>query len=259
MAALISLGTPDVVDRFAGWDGSRGSWLAALTGLRRRTDDQVFTAPAVAALSRLRARLGRRPRLIPTQLLEGAGSRVQLGPEQGHPGGDELTAKCCGQDLWTGPSPGYPSGSLAEGEQRLLSHRPVSTICPMLESADRCDVMDGMPGPLRADLEHLGTALDQVLAESGGSDLVTDVADLRRATIRLRQARGSAAALATQRVVDLVASLDLDRAERVAQDPNRRRQAWQSSGREGPLVPTGCYLWALGSNGSPFKSANTLI
>ena len=67
--------------------------------------------------------------------------------------------------------------------------------------------MDGMPGPLRADLGHLSTALDQVLAESGGSGLVTEVEDLRRATIRLRQARSSAAALATQRVVDLVASL----------------------------------------------------
>ena len=124
MAALISLGTPDVADRFAGWDGSRGSWLAALPGLRRRTDDQVFTAPAVAALSRLPTRLGRRPLLIPTQLLEGGGSRVQLGPEQGRPGGDELTAKCCGQDVWTGTSPGYPSSSLAGGEQSLLSHHP---------------------------------------------------------------------------------------------------------------------------------------
>ncbi|MHB1499638.1 MAG: phosphoenolpyruvate carboxylase [Candidatus Dormibacteria bacterium] len=87
----------------------------------------------------------------------------------------------------------------------------------MSESADRWAVMDGMPGPLRADLEHLGTVLEQVLAESGGPGLVTDVADLRRATIRLRQARGSAAAVTNQRVVDLVASLDLDRAERVAQ------------------------------------------
>lgn len=78
-------------------------------------------------------------------------------------------------------------------------------------------VMDGMPAPLRADLERLGVMLEQVLAESGGPGLVRDVAELRQAAIELRGARGAAAAEATQRVVDLVASLDLDRAERVAQ------------------------------------------
>ena len=77
--------------------------------------------------------------------------------------------------------------------------------------------MDGMPAPLREDLERLGLMLEQVLAESGGPGLVGDVAELREATIELRGARGAAAAVATQRVVDLVASLDLDRAERVAQ------------------------------------------
>ena len=40
----------------------------------------------------------------------------------------------------------------------------------------------------------------------------------------------------------------------VAQDPKRRRLAWQSPGREGPLVPTGCYLWALGRNGGAILS-----
>ena len=76
--------------------------------------------------------------------------------------------------------------------------------------------MAGLPTPLAADLERLGAVLAAVLAESGGPTLARDVAELRDATIEVRQARGAAAVLATQRVVDLVASLDLGRAEEVA-------------------------------------------
>jgi hypothetical protein len=36
----------------------------------------------------------------------------------------------------------------------------------------------------------------------------------------------------------------------VAQDPKRQRHAWHGPGREGPLVPTGCHLWALRRNGA---------
>ncbi|MHB8323477.1 MAG: phosphoenolpyruvate carboxylase [Candidatus Dormibacteria bacterium] len=73
-----------------------------------------------------------------------------------------------------------------------------------------------MPDPLRADLERLGAVLELVLTEAEGPALGADVANLRAATIQLRQTRGPAAEAATQRVVELVAGLDLGRAERVA-------------------------------------------
>ncbi|EQD49328.1 Phosphoenolpyruvate carboxylase, partial [mine drainage metagenome] len=76
--------------------------------------------------------------------------------------------------------------------------------------------MEGMPDPLRADLERLGAVLELVLTEAEGPALVADVATLRAATIQLRQTRGPAAEAATQRVVELVAGLDMGRAERVA-------------------------------------------
>jgi len=76
--------------------------------------------------------------------------------------------------------------------------------------------MAGLPPPLAKDLERLGAVLQRVLTEASGPGLVADVADLRAATSRLRQARGRAATAATQQVVDLVAGLDPGQAELVA-------------------------------------------
>ena len=86
----------------------------------------------------------------------------------------------------------------------------------MSEPADRWGATAGLPAPLESDLERLGAVLAAVLAESGGPALGRDVAELRDATIELRQARGPAAVTATQRVVELVAGLNLARAEEVA-------------------------------------------
>ncbi len=107
--------------------------------------------------------------------------------------------------------------------------------------------MAGLPGPLRADLERLTTVLERVLAESGGPTLVRDVVDLRNATIELRRARGAAAVRATERVVELVADLDLGRAEAVAraftvyfqlvnlaEEQHRARSLRQRGDRVGP-------------------------
>ncbi|HEV2825076.1 MAG TPA: phosphoenolpyruvate carboxylase, partial [Actinomycetota bacterium] len=72
-----------------------------------------------------------------------------------------------------------------------------------------------MPAPLRRDVRLLGRLLGQVLEEAGGPELLADVERLRRATIELRAADGHRRE-ARARVVELVASFDLDRAELVA-------------------------------------------
>ena len=70
------------------------------------------------------------------------------------------------------------------------------------------------PAPLRRDVGLLGRVLGRVLEESGGPELLADVERLRHATIALR--RSGEDPQAAQRVVDIVASFDLERAEQVA-------------------------------------------
>jgi phosphoenolpyruvate carboxylase len=72
-----------------------------------------------------------------------------------------------------------------------------------------------MPGALRRDVRVLGGLLGRVLEEAGGPGLLADVERLRRATIALRMADGDRRQ-ARERVVELVASFDLDRAELLA-------------------------------------------
>jgi phosphoenolpyruvate carboxylase len=72
-----------------------------------------------------------------------------------------------------------------------------------------------MPAPLRRDVRLLGRLLGRVLEEAGGPGLLEDVERLRRATIALRAADGGRRA-ARERVLELVAGFDLDRAELVA-------------------------------------------
>jgi phosphoenolpyruvate carboxylase len=74
---------------------------------------------------------------------------------------------------------------------------------------------EATPAPLRRDVRLLGRLLGQVLEEAGGPELLADVERLRRATIELRAADGHRGE-ARARVVELVASFDLDRAELVA-------------------------------------------
>src|SRR5215204_3987102 len=75
---------------------------------------------------------------------------------------------------------------------------------------------EATPAPLRRDVGLLGRLLGQVLEEAGGPELLADVERLRRATIELRAADGHRRQ-ARARVVELVASFDLDRAELLAQ------------------------------------------
>ncbi|HEV3463324.1 MAG TPA: phosphoenolpyruvate carboxylase, partial [Actinomycetota bacterium] len=75
---------------------------------------------------------------------------------------------------------------------------------------------EATPAPLRRDVRLLGRLLGQVLEEAGGPGLLADVERLRRATIGLRAADGHQRE-ARARVVELVASFDLDRAELLAQ------------------------------------------
>jgi phosphoenolpyruvate carboxylase len=70
-----------------------------------------------------------------------------------------------------------------------------------------------MPEPLRRDVRLLGRLLGRVLEENGGAGLLADVERLRHATIRLREDPTDEA---RQRVLDVVDSFDLDRAESVA-------------------------------------------
>ena len=74
---------------------------------------------------------------------------------------------------------------------------------------------EATPAPLRRDVRLLGRLLGQVLEEAGGPELLADVERLRRATIDLRAADGHRRR-DRARVVELVASFDLDRAELVA-------------------------------------------
>jgi phosphoenolpyruvate carboxylase len=71
--------------------------------------------------------------------------------------------------------------------------------------------------PLRAEVRLFSSILGQVLQETQGESLLDDVERLRRATIELRRSRGPEADERLRQVVDLVDSLDPDRAEAVAQ------------------------------------------
>jgi phosphoenolpyruvate carboxylase len=72
-----------------------------------------------------------------------------------------------------------------------------------------------MPEELRRDVRLLGGLLGRVLEEAGAPGLLEDVERLRRACIALRAADGHRRE-ARARVVELVASFDLDRAELLA-------------------------------------------
>jgi phosphoenolpyruvate carboxylase len=76
--------------------------------------------------------------------------------------------------------------------------------------------LEQLSAPLRADVRRLSSALGELIAESGGPSLLEDVERLRKATIELREGRGSAAAERLARIVELVDGFDLDRAEAVA-------------------------------------------
>ena len=70
-----------------------------------------------------------------------------------------------------------------------------------------------LPEPLGRDVQILGHALDRILTEAGGSDLLNDVLRLRRATIEMRRAGGSAD---RERLLRIVESFEFGRAEAVA-------------------------------------------
>src|SRR5947208_14557918 len=88
-------------------------------------------------------------------------------------------------------------------------HRPVAR--RVLE-----DELEQLSAPLRADVRRLSSVLGDLIAESGGPDLLEDVERLRKATIDLREGRGPAAPKRLARVVELVDGFDLARAEAVA-------------------------------------------
>src|SRR6266487_1527889 len=70
------------------------------------------------------------------------------------------------------------------------------------------------PATLRRDVRLLGSVLGQVLVEAEGPELLADVERLRLAAIELRTTTDRQTQL--ERVVGIVASFDLDRAESVA-------------------------------------------
>src|SRR5438309_5287447 len=88
-------------------------------------------------------------------------------------------------------------------------------IVPMSRRAPEAE-LDELSAPLRADVRHLTSALGEIIVENSGADLLEDVERLRKATIELRERRGEAAAGQLRRVVEMVESYDLDRAEAVA-------------------------------------------
>src|SRR5438270_7673157 len=88
-------------------------------------------------------------------------------------------------------------------------------IVPMSRRAPEAE-LDELSAPLRADVRHLTSALGEIIVENSGADLLEDVERLRKATIELRERRGEAAAGQLRRVVEMVESYDLARAEAVA-------------------------------------------
>lgn len=85
-----------------------------------------------------------------------------------------------------------------------------------MRTDDRAPYVDGefnMPAPLRRDVRILGDALGEIIAESGGTDLLRAVESLRTATIVFRREPSSDARDAILRQID---SLDLTRADAVA-------------------------------------------
>ncbi|MGI8564012.1 MAG: phosphoenolpyruvate carboxylase [Candidatus Dormibacter sp.] len=76
--------------------------------------------------------------------------------------------------------------------------------------------LDDLSAPLRADVRRLSTTLGELIVESDGAGLLEAVEGLRKAAIDLRQSRGSAAEEGLKRLIELVGSFDLDRAESVA-------------------------------------------
>ena len=77
--------------------------------------------------------------------------------------------------------------------------------------------LEVLSAPLRAEVRLLSSILGQVLQETHGESLLDDVESLRRATIELRRSRGPEAEERLRQVVELVDSLEPDRAEAVAQ------------------------------------------
>jgi phosphoenolpyruvate carboxylase len=76
--------------------------------------------------------------------------------------------------------------------------------------------VDEMPAQLRREVRLLGDLLGQTLVEAEGPDLFEDVERLRHATIDLRGSRGAEREALARRVVELIDSLELDRAGSVA-------------------------------------------
>jgi len=76
--------------------------------------------------------------------------------------------------------------------------------------------LDELSAPLRADVRRFSSALGEIIAENDGAELLEDVERLRKAAIELRASRGAAAEEQLRRVVEIVDSFDLDRAEQVA-------------------------------------------
>ncbi len=88
----------------------------------------------------------------------------------------------------------------------------LATLVLVGRDADR----EKVPAPMRRDVRLLGDLLGEVLRESGGQDLLDDVARLRRAAIAARQDKPGERADADSEIARLVASWPLERAEAVA-------------------------------------------
>jgi phosphoenolpyruvate carboxylase len=86
----------------------------------------------------------------------------------------------------------------------------------MREQPHPRELPQGLPKPLGEDLQRLGSVLDEVITETDGPGLLSDVERLRRATVQLRLSRGPEAVTLLQEVVDTVDRLEFGRAEKVA-------------------------------------------
>ncbi|WP_236683801.1 phosphoenolpyruvate carboxylase [Demequina flava] len=82
--------------------------------------------------------------------------------------------------------------------------------------AERSLARHDVPDPLRDDVRLLGGLLGQVIAESGGNDLLRDVERLRELAIRAHDATGQDAEAAMAEAEGLVEGFSLERSEQVA-------------------------------------------
>src|ERR1019366_8022851 len=132
------------------------------------------------------------------------------------------------------PPPGAGSGGPSRGNgEKWQQAKPDSSARAVGDSecdaGRRCGVRGGhryagdvgrnadrehVPAPMRRDVRLLGDLLGEVLRESGGQELLDDVARLRRAAIAARQDEPSQRA--DDEIASLVASWPIDRAEAVA-------------------------------------------